>query len=240
MGRLRDRINEQYLIHYARVNKDVCNVNVSHDDLKKMQLKYGDFVSSLPETSKVLDLGCGVGFFLKWLEQLPGIIPFGVDSSPSQVEMAQKNLPKVEVFCEDGLSYLKRNQETFSGIFCMDVLEHIQDEEICLELVEEARNALKKSGFFFCRVPNAASLIGNHSRYMDITHERIFTSTSIIQLLEIAGFEECRIVPFRPFGKKDRIRFKIEMLLHKFIFQICYRKWENVFTKNICAIGYNK
>lgn len=234
MGRLRERVLAMYGEHYARVNRD----EEMGPRLRAMEAMYGEFVASLPAGSRVLDLGCGAGFLLSWLGTRPGIVPVGVDRSMPQVEVARRRLPGVAIICEDGLRYLRNNRNGFAGIFCLDVLEHVPGEDRCLNWVEMALAALHPGGFFLCRVPNAASLIGNHSRWMDLTHERLFTSTSILELLRAGGLKDCRVVPFRAAHFLGRVQVMVEAAVHRGVFWMCRRRWEGVFTKNVCAVGF--
>jgi cyclopropane fatty-acyl-phospholipid synthase-like methyltransferase len=196
MSRLRRLVIEKYADHYSRVNIPTHSTTLPTKILRGMQANYGDLIRSLPPGSQVLDLGCGVGFLLFWLSQQPGIIPIGVDSSITQVKVARENVPGVEIISEDGLEYLRKNTGRFKGIFCIDLLEHIPGDDLCLEWVEAARDALQPGGFFYCRCPNAANLTGNYSRYMDLTHERIFAG----------GFRATRLSgypPSRCFSKRS-------------------------------------
>ncbi|MGB3204787.1 MAG: class I SAM-dependent methyltransferase [Crinalium sp.] len=239
MSRFRNIASERYLEHYARINYSINAIErLGSRELKQLDLVYGDVLTSLPPESKILDLGCGTGMFLYWLSKQPGIIPIGVDGSASQIEVAKRNLPHIDICCEDGLAYLRKHPNTFSGIYCLDVLEHIPDLDLCLEWVEAARNALKLGGFFYCRVPNAANLTGTYSRYMDLTHERLFSSASLFQLLTLGGLENCRIIPIKLPHLSGQVRLTIEDLLHKITFRICGRGLEKTFTYNICAVGF--
>jgi len=240
MNKLHEKILERYSSLYARVNRSIDPTEIKLREEKAKQLMYGDLIASLPKGSKILDLGCGTGFLLYWLSKQPGIIPIGVDASISQIKLAKQFLSDIEIICEDGLNYLKSNPNEFSGIFCLDVLEHVPSEDLCLEWLERSRGAIKPGGFFYCRVPNAANLTGNYSRYMDITHKRVFTSTSILQLLEAADFEDCRIVPVRAAHLSGRVRLGIESILHKIIFRICGLGIERIFTNRVCAVGFRK
>ena len=89
----------------------------------------------------------------------------------------------------DGLEYLRSNRDSFDGIFCTDVLEHIPGTANCIEWVQAAHNALRPGGFFVCRCPNAANLTAGFSRYIDLTHERSFTDVSMLQLLEAGDLQ---------------------------------------------------
>jgi SAM-dependent methyltransferase len=239
MSRLHDSLIEHYAEHYENVNVYTDPTALSRRDDRNMQLRYGAFIKDLPPGSRVLDLGCGTGFILYWLSQQPGIEPVGVDRSTSQVDFAREKLPNIEIVCDDGLHYLREHPETFAGIFCNDVLEHIPDDDL-LDWVEAAVAALQPGGFFFCRVPNAANITASHARYMDLTHERLFTSTSLRQLIELVGLHDCRIVPIRSAHLAGRIRLTLEHLLHRAIFRLVGSGLERVFTTNVCAVGFRK
>ncbi len=241
MSRLRERLIEQYARQYKRVNfYDTDPSSISSRTLEYMDLMFRDLVAPLPNGSRVLDLGCGTGLLLAWLARQPGLIPVGVDSSESQIEIARKSLPGIEVTLADGLEYLAQNPNTFAGILCNDVLEHIPGEDQCLAWVEAARNALIDGGFFCCRVPNASNLTGSHARYIDLTHERAFTDTSLFQLLEAAGLQDCRIVPVRAKRPIARLRLFLERILHTIVYLICGQGGRRVYTNNISACGYKK
>lgn len=238
MSRLHDRLIERYAEHYRRVKTEVDPGTLWSGDARGMDVMYRDLIAAVPRGGQVLDLGCGTGILLSWLGRQPGIIPVGIDASPSQVEVARASLPGTEVVLGDGLAYLRDNPETFAGIFCTDVLEHIPGDDLCLEWVEAARDALAPGGFFFCRMPNAANLAGGYGRHMDMTHQRSFTSVSILQLLDAAALSDCRVVPIRADYVLGRLRLAVEHGLHRAVFRICGYGLERVFTNNICAVGY--
>jgi 2-polyprenyl-3-methyl-5-hydroxy-6-metoxy-1,4-benzoquinol methylase len=208
--------------------------------LRSFQRTFGFLTDSLPPGSRVLDLGCGTGYLLRWLARQRHLVPFGVDSSPDQVAVGRAGLPGIEIHCDDGLTFLHQHLNTFAGIFCIDVLEHIPGDDLMLEWVERARDALVPGGFFCCRMPNAANLFGCHSRYVDITHERSFTSSAALQLLEAAGLCGGRIVPIRGGTWLGSLCLSLETLLHKALFRLTSRWGEEVFTNNVCAVGYKK
>ncbi|MGH2414394.1 MAG: class I SAM-dependent methyltransferase, partial [Microcystaceae cyanobacterium] len=238
---VRDIAIQQYVNHYARVNSNVNPLKaVGPRQLKNLDLMYGDLLASLPNNSKVLDLGCGTGFLLYWLSTHQGIVPLGVDGSPTQVEVAKQSLPSIDISCQDGLEYLRKHPNTFAGIFCTDVLETIPDLDLCLEWIEAARSALQPGGFFCCRVTNTANLAWGYTLGLDIMCARAFTSVSILQFLEVGSLQNCYILPTRSAHISGRLRLKIEELLHRVIFLICGKALERSFTSSICAVGFKK
>lgn len=240
MQRLRERLIETYTEHYARVNESIDPTKITADRVQHMEVTYRELIDPLPNGARVLDLGCGTGMLLSWLSRQSGIAPVGVDSSPSQVALAQRYLPNVELHCEDGLEFLSAHPDEFDAIFCTDVLEHIPGKDNLLQWVEAATAALKPNGSFYCRMPNAASLVGSFTRYMDLTHECSFTSTSIVQLLEAGGLRDCRVMAVRGEDLSARIRLWVEHWMHRVIHRICGHAMERVFTTNVCAVGYRR
>ena len=239
MSRLRDLLIEQYAHHYSRVNISVDPNRDRGRTWRDMKLMYGPLVESLSPGNAVLDLGCGTGILLDWLSSHPSITAIGVDSSPSQAESVRRMLPDVNISCQDGLEYLRDHSRSFAGIFCLDVLEHLHEDDACLDWVEAARLALVPGGFFVCRTPNAANLTGAYSRYMDLTHERVFTRTSLLQLLEAAGFQQCCVIPVQSSRLLGRLRLWVERSVHRLLFRICGRGLETVFTSNVIVVGFN-
>jgi 2-polyprenyl-3-methyl-5-hydroxy-6-metoxy-1,4-benzoquinol methylase len=239
-GGLRDRLVETYAEHYRRVNESIDPGQLSPERIRHMEVMYGELIRSLPISARVLDLGCGTGMLLSWLGRRKDIVPVGVDGSSSQVELAKRYLPTVEIYCQDGLEFLRSHPQEFAGIFCTDVLEHIPGKDLLLAWVEAAAAALKPGGFFYCRSPNGANIISGYCRYRDLTHECSFTSTSMLQLLEAAGLRDCRILPIRGIDFSSRLRLSLERWFHRVVFRLCGEALEKVFTTNVCAVGYRR
>ncbi|MBX4211208.1 MAG: class I SAM-dependent methyltransferase [Candidatus Yanofskybacteria bacterium] len=96
--------------------------------------------------SNILDVGCGTGELLKELEPLGHIQ--GVDTSPEAVEFCHKRgLENVHVASLPNLPF---PSDSFNTILCLDVLEHIQDDNAALE---ELHRILKPNGILICAVP---------------------------------------------------------------------------------------
>lgn len=234
-----ERLVERYASHYLRVNASLAPPQPGDRRWKGLEAMYGELLAPLPPGSHVLDLGFGGGVLLSWLSQQPSIIATGVDSSPSQVEAARRSLASssARIECEDGLTFLRARPATFAGIFCLDVLEHLPTLDLCVEWVEAVAQALRPGGFFFCRAPNAANLTGGYGRYIDLTHHRAFTRPSLLQLLEVGGLTEARVVPIRAGHTSGNVRLALEHALHKVVFRLCGNGLESVFTNNVCALA---
>ena len=180
-SQLRDKLFESYAAHYRRVNQrvDRCSPH-SHSAFVAM---YRRFLEPLPSGSRILDAGCGTGLLLQHLRAFPQVKAVGVDISPGQIEAAREALPEAEIHCANALDYLKAHPQSFAGIFCMDVMEHMETKDDCYDFAKSLLGALRPGGFCIVKTPNGANLTSGRSRYMDLTHELCFTSTSLLQLL---------------------------------------------------------
>jgi len=146
-------------------------------------------VSYLPmvREARVVDLGCGHGAFLYYLRKLGYTNTSGVDISPEQIDLAHK-LGIVEARCRDLLSELEaRDSESVDAFLMMDILEHLDEDEL-FETLDEMFRVLKKGGICLAHVPNAEGLYGMRVRYGDLTHERAYTPLSARQLFGSIGF----------------------------------------------------
>jgi 2-polyprenyl-3-methyl-5-hydroxy-6-metoxy-1,4-benzoquinol methylase len=237
MSKLRDILSERYAGHFAKVNPSTDPLIQPRGWQRDMDLTFGPLLANLRPNARILDLGCGTGFLLAWLATKP-VAAVGVDSCKEQIAVAAKSLPNRELVCDDGLAYLAKHTDYFDGIFCMDVLEHIPGDDALLEWVRAIVAATRPGGFVCCRTPNAANLMGAYSRYMDLTHVRIFTRTSLEQLLDAAGLTQLSLVPQRAGRLRGRVRLALESLIHKTLFRLSGRPSENAFAPNVCIVGY--
>lgn len=136
--------------------------------------------------SKIIDLGCGSGYFVYALRSLGYTNVSGVDTSREQVELAKKL--GLDVECGDAFKYLERFEADCDLIICTDVMEHLTRDQLmdCIPLV---RHALKPGGLFLTATPNANSPFASRLRYKDLTHELSFTEESIRQLFISGGLD---------------------------------------------------
>lgn len=102
-----------------------------------------------PESLRILDLGCGEGLLMRRLREIhPRHSVTGVDHNPN---VAAIELPGVKVVRGDLLRPESLPLGPFERIFCLDVLEHIEDLELPLRLV---RGALSPDGLLVVSAPS--------------------------------------------------------------------------------------
>lgn len=104
------------------------------------------------KNDKILDLGCGDGFFLYLLSQLGNFDLTGIDSDAKAIVNAKKQVGKRTVAYVVGDIYrLPFKNDTFTKIILSEVLEHLPDDEKGLL---EIKRVLKKGGIICATVPH--------------------------------------------------------------------------------------
>ena len=139
---------------------------------------------------KVLDVGCGTGRLVKFLND-SGFKAIGCDSSEKAVEKAKK-LNKKGIIIKASASRLPFGKNSFDLITAISVIEHLKKSE-SENFFKEARRTLKPEGFIFLVTPNFATPLRiiqgkNWFAYKDPTHINFFTPGKLFKMLKRYGF----------------------------------------------------
>ncbi len=228
----------QYSAHYERLSSTLDVAKFPRRTYKNMELMYGRLLDRLAAGQAVADLGCGAGFLLHWLSGRPHLRLTGCDLSESQAELARKAVPSAEIVFQDAVDFLEGKRDAFGAVFCMDMLEHLETDDQCFRLLSEVHQALERNGFFVCRVPNAANVLASFHRYLDITHHRMFTSHSLRQAFEAAGFQEIRFLPHRSSSLVANVRLGLEYVLHRALYLLSGYARREIYTENLVAVAF--
>lgn len=146
---------------------------------------------------KILDIGCGMGHFLWYLKKKGYTNLLGVDISKEAIAFCKRNVIANVLLINNLSQFLKKHQNSFDLIVMNDVLEHIIKKNI-IRTLREIGHSLKNAGTLLVKVPNATQLLAGYSRYLDFTHETVFTEKSLLQVLKIAGYTRVKII-----GERD-------------------------------------
>lgn len=138
---------------------------------------------------KVLEIGCGNGFFLDEIKNNLGIESiYGAEPSKSSVDKAPNSLKK-----RIKVSVLKSNlfkNNSFDVICCFHTLDHITDPNDFLKICYQL---LKKDGIALFIVHNtdglSVRLFGEKSPIFDIEHIYLFNPKSLNNIFEKNKFE---------------------------------------------------
>jgi len=101
---------------------------------------------------KILDIGCGDGFYLYLLSRLGNFNLTGIDNDREAIEKAKKQIsPKKARFVLEDIYHMPFRDGEFTKIVCSEVLEHLPDD---MRGLLEIRRVLKKGGTIFVTVPH--------------------------------------------------------------------------------------
>lgn len=141
----------------------------------------------LPEGKRVLDLGCGGGYFLNLCRQLGAMVQ-GIEPSPHGATIARgQGIPVFEGTLDDFIS--EHGTERFDIITSHHVLEHVPDP---VGTLAKLRSLLANGGLMKIMVPNAASPFARklgadwHSVDLPI-HLHQFSEKSLVKAADLAG-----------------------------------------------------
>jgi 2-polyprenyl-3-methyl-5-hydroxy-6-metoxy-1,4-benzoquinol methylase len=155
----------------------------------------------LPENkaAKILDVGCGNGSIVWWLQQRGYTAAAGIDISQEQIAIGQE-LGVQNLVCGDLIPFLQKHAGTYGFIIARDVLEHFTKTEV-VQIVQSINTALAPSGHLLIHVPNGESPFGGRVRYGDFTHELAFTTNTVTQLGKEYGFAAVQVYPSFFYGR---------------------------------------
>ncbi len=144
----------------------------------------------------VLDLGCGSGLFLIFLQSLGYQELYGVDRCETELARGRRQ-GLANLVCANALDYLQGQHERFELITAFHFFEHLNKDEI-LALLELIHQALRPEGRVLIVTPNGLSPFGGATRYWDFSHETGFTPASWRQLARLYGFCDVRFEEYGP------------------------------------------
>lgn len=192
--------------------------------------------------ARIVDLGTGLGHFLFFLQRAGYKNILGVDVGREVIAFCKAHgFPIIE---EEICEYLRTYAEPVDAFILNDVLEH-QTKPQMWTMLELIRERLAPGGVVLIKVPNMGNpLLGNDSRYLDITHENGFNENSLRQVLFMLNFASVRVigpdiyVTSNPFVNVfARTVARMFDALFWFIFRLYGRTETNIFRKNILAIA---
>ncbi|MGH7982088.1 MAG: class I SAM-dependent methyltransferase [Candidatus Udaeobacter sp.] len=149
---------------------------------------------------KVLELGCGTGYFTRELAR-SGADVVAIDVSPELLEIAKANCSAPNVRYEIQNAYeLSYPDAVFHSVVGSSVLHHLEIEEA----IREIYRVLKPSGAIYFTEPNMLNpqiAIQKNVPWVkrklgDSPDETAFFRWRLRRLLEQKGYRDVRIVPF--------------------------------------------
>jgi ubiquinone/menaquinone biosynthesis C-methylase UbiE len=158
-------------------------------------------------SGKVLDVGCGMGFFSDKISKYVSWVT-GIDIKKSCIDLA---IPEKNVnFAQADAERIPFKDKTFDCVFCSEVIEHLINKE---KGISEMIRVLKDNGMFIMVITVKSSITGwlfeRVFRWFDkdyppgspeIHNGEMFTNPKKMDTyMEWRGFEKVKSVKFRTF-----------------------------------------
>ncbi len=178
------------------VDGTVPNPSVVLATAKPVLESYHDIYDDLlpiDSTTRVLDVGCGLGHFLLYARARGAEHVLGVDVGSRQVELCRTMGFEAETI-ESIPSALRGRNTGYDLVHMSHVIEHVYPADLP-DVLTAIRTALAPGGLFVIRTPNMSHWLAGHMRYIDLTHVNGFTSWSLRQALWNSGFRSVEIHP---------------------------------------------
>ena len=157
---------------------------------------HAEMISHVPPGAKrILDLGCGTGFFLAELEEKhPGSV--GLDISHEMLKVSDQYVPGVRLVTGDA-EKLPFEKACFDTVFCKGSLHHTRDH---VGFLRNCQEVLDEQGVLVMSEPCndnpiirlARAVLYKKSEHFDVGDQG-FTKKGIVELCEQAGFEVTKV-----------------------------------------------
>ena len=196
MSDFRSRLYDRYVSTFKGDSALVGQALASHwrwCDRRLLPLFTG-----LPQSARILEIGCGPGHLLEYLERNGFTDAFGVDISAEQVALAQEKRLRATV--ADVFATLDAADGTLDAVVGIDLLEHFTKDE-GIRLCDAIRRSLRPGGRVVFRTPNGSALLAGPIVYGDLTHMAIYNESSLRQLLTLTGFANLTFYETGPIPK---------------------------------------
>lgn len=178
---------------------------------------------------KVLETGCGYGFFTEIVSTYCSSL-YATDINDYFPLVLKKNC-RIKYCKNVDAQKLPFKSNFFDVVYSMDVIEHIADDQ---SFINEGLRVLKKEGDLIIGTPNRKRLInllfkitgherkyplcvGHSQNYDDVIHLREYTPEDILRLLQKSGYRwELRRSESLSFGLLGHLEIKCPNFLRNF------------------------
>jgi 2-polyprenyl-3-methyl-5-hydroxy-6-metoxy-1,4-benzoquinol methylase len=138
---------------------------------------------------RILEIGCGIGTYTQMLlDAAPVHHVTALEMMPDYIARLQQKVAipagkSLTARCQNILETTE-GLEAFDGFLMLNVLEHIEADQACLEVL---RGLLTPQGRLMVLVPALPALYSNYDR--SIQHYRRYTAQSLRQVVTDSGYE---------------------------------------------------
>ena len=179
---------------------DVDGLTHTHYDLKLgYTSSHTEALEAVPEGARVLDIGCGAGFFAEHLAA-KGCRVTGVDQYPPVVAGVFEGF----VEWDESEPFPDIDASGFDVVLLLDVIEHLRSPE---RLLDQLRRSVRNRGRLPAFIVTSGNvgfmvirlqlLLGNFNYgkrgILDLTHTRLYTFATMRRLFEQCGYRVSKL-----------------------------------------------
>ena len=167
---------------------------------KRWQRRVKMLTAHLKASDKVLEIGCGTGYFTKEIVKT-GAFVTAIDISPELLAIAKSEIQEKNAdFVIENAYEMSFEANSFDSVLGSSVLHHLEIEKA----VSEMYRVLKQGGTFYFTEPNMMNpqialqknIPALKKKLGDSPDETAFFRWSLSALLQKSGFTEISIIPF--------------------------------------------
>lgn len=178
--------------------------------------QYGRFLPK-DKSAKILDVGCGNGSIVYWLQGRGYEFAEGIDINREKID-ATVNLGIKNLHHGDALSFLRDKNDYYDAVFFLDVIPFLNQEEV-RELMGKIHESLKNGGVFIIKSANSESPMAGNLEYGRLGKQIHITEKNLKDLLSSIGFKKVGAYPLRPVvhGIPSFIRYCLWFVIEAFL-----------------------
>jgi len=185
-----------YLNYYLFPERDLSKIKNDYQNTYYYWISYiAPFISHI-EKGKALDIGSTMGRNLFVLKKL-GFNPLGIDLCQKSINFVKQQGFQAEK--SDAFSFLKNKKNQYSLIVISHLIEHFKKND-ALRILKLTKKALKKDGVLIIDTFNGSHPFFGHAFGWDPTHETVYTTQSLNQMLNLAGFQNNNVFSTNSFS----------------------------------------